>query len=380
MLPDLTREEFRRYARQIQLPDIGVRGQQKLKAASVLVVGAGGLGSPVCLYLAAAGVGRIGIVDGDVVDHTNLQRQVIHGTRSEGTPKVISAKTRMLDVNPDITVDTYPVNLCADNAEDIGTGYDIFVDGTDNIPSRYLLNDLAVLQHKPYVYASIYQFEGQVSVFSLADGPCYRCLFPEPPPAGTGRSCAQTGVLGILPGTIGTIEATEVIKLITGVGDPLSGRLLLYDAREMSSQQINIHKREDCRICGAHPEITHLTQYPTVCADFDLPAAGGNLDIPAEALADFIQSHPGALLVDVREEFELNLAQIPGAVNIPPGEIEEHLADLLQAPVVVLFCRNGTRSANLTRKLAEDGHANIRNLRGGINAWITAADPHQLPY
>lgn len=382
-LPPLSREEIARYSRHILLPEIGMRGQQILKNASVLIVGAGGLGSPVALYLAAAGVGRIGLVDPDIVDTSNLQRQVIHSTNTQGTLKVESAKQRMLEINPFIQVQTYPTAIQSGNALDISEGYDILVDGTDNIPSRYLLSDLAVLTHKPYVYGSIYRFEGQVSVFGLDGQPCYRCLFPEPPPPGMIPSCALAGVMGILPGTIGTIQATEVIKLLTGIGKSLAGKLLLYDAMQMSFDVINIRRRKDCRVCGDNPEVTDLIDYEFWCGngqEADPGSAGAGLDIEPSELVDLLKMQTDVLLVDVRESFEANLANITGALSIPVSELDQHRDELSTHKTTVLFCRNGLRSALAVQQLHKSGLNNIKNLHGGINSWIDQIDPTQIKY
>ena len=384
MLPALTLEEIARYSRHVLLPEIGMKGQQKLKAASVLIVGVGGLGSPVALYLAAAGIGRIGLVDPDVVDTSNLQRQVIHSTAAEGTLKVESAKQRMLEINPYIQVQTYPTAIRSDNAMDLSAGYDILVDGTDNIPSRYLLNDLAVLTHKPYVYGSIFQFEGQVSVFGLDGQPCYRCLFPEPPPAGMIPSRSTSGVMGILPGTIGTIQATEVIKLIAGIGNSLAGKLLLYDAMQMSFDLVNIRQRPGCKVCGDHPVIEKLIDYETWCGtekDVDPGSAGSELDLEPEELAQLLSTQANSImLVDVREPFEKNLADIPGAIQIPVSELDGRLSEFSSAGMVVFFCLSGKRSAESVLRLSKQGITNIRNLHGGIYAWIEKIDPDQIKY
>ncbi len=382
-LPSLTRDEISRYSRQILLPEISMRGQQKMKAASVLLVGVGGLGSPIALYLAAAGVGRIGLVDADTVDISNLQRQVIHSTQSQGAWKVESARKRMLELNPQIRVETYATRIDHTNAEEISRGYDILVDGTDNIPSRYLLNDLAVLTHRPFVYGSIYRFEGQVSVFGAADGPCYRCMFPEPPPPGMVPSCSTAGVLGALPGLIGSIQAAETIKLITGCGRPLSGKLLLVDAIDMTFDRVNIRKRPGCKICGEAPEITSLIDYEQWCGDGpgqDPGSAGDGLDIEPLELKQLIEAHTPLYLLDVREEFEKFLTDLDGAVNIPLLEISGRLAEIPRDRLVIAYCRNGIRSAEVTRELSRKGFSMIKNLHGGINAWARQVDPEMQLY
>ncbi len=382
--PALSRDEITRYSRHILLPEIGMLGQQKLKKASVLIVGLGGLGSPIAMYLAAAGVGRIGLVDPDVVDLSNLQRQVIHATSSRGALKVESARHRMFEINPDIQIDMFPVPLTSTNALDVCAEYDILVDGTDNIPSRYLLSDLAVLTHRPYVYGSIYRFEGQVSVFGLQNQPCYRCLFPEPPPPGMVPPCSQAGVMGILPGTIGTIQATEVIKLITGIGQPLAGKLLLYDALQMTFDVVTIRKKESCPACGNSGRITDLIDYETWCgtgAETDLTSAGQGLDIEPQDLQDMLASGADVVLVDIREPFEASLADIPGSLKILPTDLEKKISPYKQQnQMIVLFCRNGTHTAPIVKKLSAGGMNNIRNLHGGINAWIDKVDALQTKY
>jgi sulfur-carrier protein adenylyltransferase/sulfurtransferase len=379
-LPDLTREEIARYSRHVLLPEIGMVGQQKLKNASVLIVGLGGLGSPIALYLAAAGVGRIGLVDPDVVDASNLQRQVIHSTRTKGSLKVESAREAMLAINPLIDVVTYPVPLVSTNALEISESYDILVDGTDNIPSRYLLSDLAVLTRKPYVYGSIYRFEGQVSVFGLEGKPCYRCLFPEPPPPGSIPPCSTAGVMGVLPGTVGTIQATEVIKLITGSGEPLAGKLLLYDALQMSFDIVKIKPRVNCAACGDHPTVMDLIDYQMWCGEgpeYDPSLVGEGLDLEPRQLAEWIKKGEKFTLVDIREPFETNLSAIPGAILISVAELESKVDEFLHSGKLILFCRNGIRSAMVVKKLNRGG---IYHLYGGINAWVDQVDRSQVKY
>lgn len=322
MLPPLTHEEILRYSRHLLIPEVGLRGQQKLKASSVLVIGTGGLGSPVALYLAAAGVGRIGIVDYDVVDASNLQRQIIHGTSTLGVRKVESARRRMLDLNPDIEVIAYDEPFTSENAMRIAADYDVIVDGTDNFPTRYLSNDVAVFLGKPNVYASIFRFDGQVSVFYAKEGPCYRCLFPAPPPPGLVPSCAEGGVLGVLPGTIGSIQATETLKLLLGIGEPLIGRLLLYNALDMSFDFVELKKNPNCRVCGPNADIKELIDYEEFCGvpghDREEGSAGAGWDITPTELAERLQNN-GILLLDVREPHELEISRLPGAINIPLG-------------------------------------------------------------
>ncbi len=379
MLPELTHEEIHRYSRHLLIPDVGLEGQRKLKAASVLIVGTGGLGSPIALYLAAAGVGRIGLVDYDVVDFSNLQRQIVHGESRLGDLKVESARDRLLDLNPEIQVDIYNEFLTSDNAFEIAEPYDIIVDGTDNFPTRYLINDLCVLTGKANVYGSIYRFDGQASVFDARVGPCYRCLFPEPPPPGLVPSCAEGGVLGVLPGTIGSIQATETLKLILGIGEPLIGRLLLYDALDLSFQSVKLHKNPDCKVCGEHPEVTELIDYEDFCGmparDHEEGSAGAKWDITAVELADRLKAGEKLRLIDVREPHELEISHLEGAELIPLGEFASHLSELDSAEEIVVFCKVGTRSTRALEILASAGFKKVKNLKGGINAWAINVDP-----
>ena len=374
----LSRAEILRYSRHLLIPEVGLEGQRKLKAASVLVIGTGGLGSPVALYLAAAGVGRIGLVDYDVVDESNLQRQVIHGTGKVGGLKVDSARERLADLNPEIQIDTFNEPFTSENAMRISADYDILIDGTDNFPTRYLVNDVCVLTGKPNVYGSIYRFEGQVSVFDARSGPCYRCLFPEPPPPGMVPSCAEGGVLGVLPGTVGTLQATEALKLILGMGTPLKGKLMMYDALDMSFTFVNLRKNPKCKICGLNPEVTHLIDYEAFCGvpghDHDEGSAGKEWDIEPVALADALKKRP-IHLIDVREPHELAISSIPGATLIPLGQLAGRLSELDSAEEMVLFCKGGTRSARALELMVTAGFRKVKNLRGGINAWATEVDP-----
>jgi adenylyltransferase/sulfurtransferase len=348
-LPSLSHDEILRYSRHLLIPEVGVEGQRKLKNASVLVIGTGGLGSPVGLYLAAAGVGRIGLVDYDVVDFSNLQRQVIHGTSGIGTLKVDSARQRMLDINPDIQVDVYNEPFTSGNAMRIAHDYDILIDGTDNFPTRYLVNDVCVLLGKVNVYGSIYRFDGQVSVFDARTGPCYRCLFPEPPPPGLVPSCAEGGVLGVLPGTVGTLQATEALKVILGVGEPLIGRLLLYNALDMSFEFVRLRKNPRCKICGPNPEITELIDYEAFCGvpghDHEEGSAGRDWDIEPVELAERLKSGAALRLIDVREPHEQEISRLEGAELIPLGQLASRLPELNSAEEMVVFCKGGTRSA-----------------------------------
>lgn len=380
MLPELNHEEILRYSRHLLIPEVGLEGQRKLKNSSALVVGTGGLGSPVSLYLAAAGVGRIGLVDYDVVDSSNLQRQVIHGTSSVGKLKVESAKAKLLDLNPDIQIDVYNEPYTSENAMRIARDYDIILDGTDNFPTRYLTNDVAVFLGKPNVYASIFRFDGQVSVFYAKEGPCYRCLFPEPPPPGLVPSCAEGGVLGVLPGTIGTLQATEALKVLLGIGDPLIGKLLLYNALDMSFDFVTLKKNPKCRVCGPNADIKELIDYEEFCGvpghdHGDEGSAGEGLDITAPELAERIKGDHLKLL-DVREPHELEISALPNAVNIPLGQLASRLSELNSADDMIVFCKGGTRSARALELLASAGFKKVKNLKGGINSWAREVDPN----
>jgi adenylyltransferase/sulfurtransferase len=382
MLPTLNHEEILRYSRHLLIPEVGLEGQRKLKASSVLVIGTGGLGSPVALYLAAAGIGRIGLVDFDVVDYSNLQRQVIHGTATLGKLKVESARTRMLDLNPDIHVDVYNEPFTSANARQIAEPYNLIIDGTDNFPTRYLTNDLCVLTGKPNVYGSIFRFEGQVSVFDARYGPCYRCLFPEPPPPGLVPSCAEGGVLGVLPGTIGTLQATEALKLLLGIGTTLMGRLLLFNALDMSFEYVKLRKNPKCKVCGPNPEVTELIDYDAFCGvpgiGHDEGSAGMEFDISATELAERLAEGNGIKLIDVREPHELEISRIEGAQLIPLGTLASRMSELNSADEIVLFCKSGSRSARALEVLYSAGFRKVKNLLGGINAWAEEVDP-KLP-
>lgn len=384
MLPELSHSEIHRYSRHLLIPEVGLEGQKKLKAASVLVIGTGGLGSPVALYLAAAGIGRIGLVDYDVVDFSNLQRQVIHGQSGLGQLKVESARGRMLDINPEIQVDVYNELFTSENAFRIAKPYDIIIDGTDNFPTRYLTNDLAVLTGKPNIYGSIFRFDGQVSVFYAKEGPCYRCLFPEPPPPGLVPSCAEGGVLGVLPGTIGTLQATEALKLILGIGEPLVGKLMLYNALDMSFDFVKLRKNPNCKVCGESPEITELIDYEEFCGmpmhDHDEGSAGADWDITALELADRLARDNGLKIIDVREPHELEISHIQGAELIPLGQLASRLSELNSADEIVLMCKAGTRSTRALEILYSAGFRKMKNLKGGINAWARDVDPEMPIY
>lgn len=383
-LPELSQEEILRYSRHLLIPEVGLEGQRKLKAASILVIGTGGLGSPVAMYLAAAGVGRIGLVDYDVVDSSNLQRQIVHGTSRLGDRKVDSARDRLLDINPDITVEVYNQPFTSENAMQIAQDYDLLIDGTDNFPTRYLVNDVSVLLGKPNVYGSIYRFDGQASVFYAKEGPCYRCIFPEPPPPGLVPSCAEGGVLGVLPGTIGTIQATEALKLILGIGSTLLGKLMLYDALAMSFDYVNLRKNPHCKVCGDNPEVTELIDYEAFCGvpghDHDEGSAGEGWDITAAELNERLKQGNHITLLDVREPHELQISHIENARLIPLGQLASRLSELDSAEEMVVFCKAGTRSARALELLVSAGFRKVKNLKGGINAWARDVDPQQPIY
>lgn len=378
-MTELSHAEILRYSRHLLIPEVGLEGQRKIKSASVLVIGTGGLGSPVSLYLAAAGVGRIGLVDYDTVDESNLQRQIVHGTATLGKLKVESAKSRLLDLNPGIQVEAYNQPFTSANALSIAADYDIIIDGTDNFPTRYLSNDVAVFLGKPNVYGSIFRFDGQASVFYAKEGPCYRCLFPEPPPPGMVPSCAEGGVLGILPGTIGTIQATEALKLILGIGDSLIGRLLLYNALDMSFDFVTLKKNPKCRVCGPNADIKELIDYEEFCGvpghDHENGSAGAEWDIDAPTLASRLKESPLPVLLDVREPHELAISALPGAINIPLGTLAARLSELDSAKEMVVFCKGGTRSARALELLVSAGFRRVKNLQGGINAWAREVNP-----
>jgi adenylyltransferase/sulfurtransferase len=377
MLPELSREEILRYSRHLLIPEVGLEGQRKLKNSSALIVGTGGLGSPVSLYMAAAGVGHIGLVDYDVVDSSNLQRQIIHGTSTIGKLKVESAREKLLDLNPDIQVDVYNEPYTSENALRIAKDYDIILDGTDNFPTRYLTNDVAVFLGKPNVYASIFRFDGQVSVFYAKEGPCYRCLFPEPPPPGLVPSCAEGGVLGVLPGTIGTLQATEALKVLLGIGDPLIGRLLLYNALDMSFDFVKLKKNPNCRVCGPNADIKELIDYEEFCGvpshDHEDANAGSSFDITARELSERVKTNHLKLL-DVREPHELEISAIPDAINIPLGQLAGRLSELDSAEDMVVLCKSGTRSMRAIELLSSAGFKKLKNLKGGINSWARDVD------
>ncbi len=374
---ELSNEEIARYSRHLIMPEVAVGGQKQLKAARVLTVGTGGLGSPLALYLAAAGVGTIGIVDFDVVDESNLQRQIIHGTSDLGRPKVRSACEKIKDINPNVEVRVHEQALTSENALEIFEDYDVIVDGTDNFPTRYLVNDACVLLGKPNVYGSIFRFEGQASVFYAEEGPCYRCLYPEPPPPGLVPSCAEGGVLGILPGAIGTIQATETVKLILGIGEPLIGRLLLYDALAMSFREMKLRKDPNCPVCGENPTVTELIDYQEFCGIPQASAAeeqNGLPEIPVKELKRKLDEGEDINVLDVREPHEYEVANI-GARLIPLGELPERLIELDRDETLAVHCKTGARSARAVKLLREAGFENVYNVKGGITAWSEEIDP-----
>jgi len=382
---ELSQDEVRRYARHIIMPEVGLEGQKKLKQARVVLIGAGGLGSPASLYLAAAGVGTIGLVDFDVVDYSNLQRQIIHGTRDVGRAKLDSARERLLDVNPGITVEAHEVQLQSSNALEILDDYDIVVDGTDNFPTRYLVNDACVLLGKPNVYGSIFKFEGQASVFYAQEGPCYRCLFREPPPPGLVPSCAEGGVLGVLPGIVGALQANETIKLIIGQGDPLIGRLLLFDALRMTFRELRLRKDPECPICGSDPTIRELIDYDAFCgvtqAAQESQAIQGQVPvITASRLKTRLDAGAAIRLIDVREPHEWNICNLERAELVPLGSFPGQLTSLDSAEEIVVICRTGRRSAHAVRLLQEIGFRKVYNLTGGLHAWSDEVDPSMPKY
>jgi molybdopterin/thiamine biosynthesis adenylyltransferase/rhodanese-related sulfurtransferase len=373
---DLSVDEIRRYSRHLIIPDVAMDGQKRLKNAKVLVIGAGGLGSPALMYLAAAGVGTLGIVDFDVVDESNLQRQIIHGVSDIDTPKAESAERSIREINPYVQVNLHEERLESSNALEIFAPYDLIIDGTDNFATRYLVNDACVLLGKPYVWGSIYRFDGQASVFWAEHGPCYRCLYPDPPPPGMVPSCAEGGVLGVLCASIGSIQVNEAIKLIDGIGEPLVGELMVYDALDMEYRKIKVRKDPECAICGKNPTVTGLIDYEEFCgtvSDEAQQAAMGST-ITAQELADMQNSGEDFLLVDVREPAEFEIVSIPGATLIPKGDIPAHLSELPQDKPVVLYCKTGVRSAEALATLKGAGFSTAKHVQGGVTAWANQVD------
>ncbi|OGW82396.1 MAG: molybdenum cofactor biosynthesis protein MoeB [Omnitrophica bacterium RIFCSPHIGHO2_02_FULL_51_18] len=377
----LSQDEILRYSRHLIMPEVGVEGQQKLKAGRVLLIGTGGLGSPAALYLAAAGVGTLGLVDFDNVDFSNLQRQIIHGTKSVGKPKVDSARERLVEINPNVKLTTYNERLTKNNVMRILKDYDIVLDGTDNFQTRYLVNDACVFTKKPFVYGSIFRFDGQATVFYPGKGPCYRCLFAEPPPPGMVPSCAEGGVLGILPGVIGVIQATEVVKLLLGKGDLLIGRLLLYDALKMNFREVKFRRNPKCPVCGDNPTLKELIDYDAFCGvsrgqeDKNNEAKMGLPEISAKELKAKMDREEKFVLIDVREPNEFEINKIPGAKLIPLGTLPERVSELDSADEIVIHCHFGGRSAKACELLQKIGYKKVKNLAGGIDAWSQDVDP-----
>jgi len=377
----LTNDEILRYSRHLIMPEVGMAGQQKLKAARVLCIGAGGLGSPLTLYLAAAGVGTLGIVDFDVVDFTNLQRQIIHSTADVGRKKLDSAAEKLKAINPFINLKTFETRLSSENALELFRDFDIVADGTDNFPTRYLVNDACVLTGKPNVYGSIFRFEGQASVFATEEGPCYRCLYPEPPPPGLVPSCAEGGVLGILPGLVGVMQATEVIKLILGQGEPLIGRLLLIDALGMKFRELKLRKNPDCPACGTHPAVTKLIDYNEFCGirGEEKPVETGIPEMQVEELKRRLDAGEDLYVLDVREPHEYQICNIGGHL-IPLGDLPKRVNELDSSREIVAHCRSGVRSAKAVGFLQQAGFKKVHNLAGGILAWADRVDPKMPKY
>jgi sulfur-carrier protein adenylyltransferase/sulfurtransferase len=383
-LPELTTDDLARYSRHLILPEVGMEGQRKLKAAKVLCVGTGGLGSPMAFYLAAAGIGTLGLVDFDVVDASNLQRQIIHSTKDIGRKKLDSAAEKLNALNPALKIVKHETMLSSANALEILKDYDIVADGTDNFPTRYLVNDACVLLGKPNVYGSIFRFEGQASVFATEQGPCYRCLYPEPPPPGLVPSCAEGGVLGILPGLVGVIQATEVIKLILGNGQPLIGRLLLVDALNMRFRELKLRKNPECPVCGTNPTVTQLIDYQQFCGIVpetpqESSVKNGIPQMTVKELKQKLDAKGDFQLIDVREPYEFQIAQIGGKL-IPQNDVPQRLAEIDREREVVVHCRSGARSQRIAEFLKQNGYAQVSNLAGGILAWSDEIDPKVQKY
>jgi adenylyltransferase/sulfurtransferase len=383
-LPELTTDDLSRYARHLILPEVGMEGQRKLKAARVLCVGTGGLGSPLALYLTAAGIGTLGLVDFDVVDTSNLQRQIIHSTKDIGRKKLDSAAEKLTALNPSIKIVKHETMLTSANALEILKDYDIVADGTDNFPTRYLINDACVLLGKPNVYGSIFRFEGQASVFATAEGPCYRCLYPDPPPPGLVPSCAEGGVLGILPGLVGVIQATEVIKLVLGKGESLIGRLLLVDALAMRFRELKLRKNPECPVCGNHPTVTQLIDYQQFCGiaretPEEKGVKNGIPQLTVKELKRRIDAGEQVYILDVREPYEYQIAQIGGKL-IPQNEVPQRLAEIDREREVIVQCHSGIRSQSVAEFLKKQGYSKVVNLAGGITAWANEIDPKMQKY
>jgi adenylyltransferase/sulfurtransferase len=379
----LSNEEIARYSRHLIMPEVGMVGQRKIKQGSVLLIGTGGLGSPLALYLAAAGVGHIGLVDFDVVDSSNLQRQIVHGTSTVGMPKTESARRRLADLNPLVEVTTYETQITSQNALDLMRPYDVIIDGTDNFPTRYLTNDAAVMLGKPNIYGSIFRFEGQATVFYPKEGgPCYRCLYPEPPPPGLVPSCAEGGVLGVLPGVIGTIQATEAIKLLAGIGEPLIGRLMLYDALSMRFRELKLRRNPACPVCGEHPTVTELIDYDQFCGIVpEVNTLSNQYEITPAELAELLQTDARPYLLDVRNPYEVVIASIPGTDKvIPVDQLPERLSELDTSLDMVVYCRSGARSGRAVELLKSAGFRKVKNMVGGILRWADDVDPSVAKY
>jgi molybdopterin/thiamine biosynthesis adenylyltransferase/rhodanese-related sulfurtransferase len=382
---EFSNDEIARYSRHLIMPEVTLEGQKRLKSASILCIGAGGLGSPIALYLAAAGVGRLGLVDGDVVDFSNLQRQILHGTKDVGRKKLNSARDRIRDINPNVQVDLYDCYFKSENAREIVEPYDIVIDGTDNFPTRYLSNDICVFLKKPNVYGSIFRFDGQVTVFAPhLGGPCYRCLFPEPPPPGMVPSCAEGGVLGVLPGVIGVIQAIEAIKLIVGIGEPLIGKMIQFDALKMKFREFKLRPDPKCPVCGTNPTITELIDYEQFCGIPEARAAEEEEahvpTISAKELKSKMDRGEKFKLIDVREQYEWDICRIPSAKLIPLGQLPSRMSELDSADEIVLQCKSGVRSARALRLLQEAGFGKLYNVEGGITAWAEDVDPSVPKY
>ena len=381
----LSNDEIARYSRHLIMPEVTMAGQRKLKAAKVLCIGTGGLGSPIALYLAAAGIGTLGLVDFDVVDFSNLQRQILHGTRDVGRKKLHSARDRIKEVNPNVQVVLHDALFTSENAREIVAPYDVVIDGTDNFPTRYLSNDVCVFLRKPNVYGSIFRFDGQATVFAPhLGGPCYRCLFPEPPPPGMVPSCAEGGVLGVLPGIVGVMQAIEAVKLIMGIGEPIIGRLIHFDALKMKFREFKLRRDPKCPVCGEHPTVTDLIDYEVFCG---LPQAAekeaAEAPVPEISVGELrrkLDAKEDFALIDVREPYEWDIARIPGAKLIPLGQLPARLSELDSAQEVVLQCKSGRRSAEALRLLREAGFTKLQNVAGGITAWSEEVDPSVAKY
>ena len=385
--PDLSQDEIKRYSRHLIMPEVGMDGQRALKASSVLCIGAGGLGSPAAMYLAAAGVGRLGIVDFDVVDFSNLQRQLLHATPDVGRSKLASAKDRLHALNPHVQIDTYETSLSSQNALELFAPYDVILDGTDNFPTRYLVNDACVIAGKPNAYGSIFRFEGQASVFGTKEGPCYRCLYPEPPPPGLVPSCAEGGVLGVLPGIIGVIQATEAIKVMLGIGEPLIGRFLIYDALKMRFRELKLRKDPECPVCGTNPTVTKLIDYEQFCGLRPEPqaaqatgAAVSDTEITPIELKKRLDAGDKLFILDVREPNEYQINRIPGSTLIPLGDLPRRYQELPNDVEIIAHCKMGGRSAKAQDYLKSVGITNVKNLKGGILEWVDKVDPSQPKY